>query len=476
MSTDTTEWNETEQASGYDVDLAVVGSGGAAMAAGITARKAGCSVVLIERETLGGTCVNVGCVPSKTLLAAVGARHAALTNPFSGVPTSAEGVDFAALVAQKSELINSLREHKYADVAEAWEFSVVAGEARFTDSETLEVDGKRLRARAYLIATGSKPSVTGIAGIEDVDYLTSTTAMELDEVPESLVVIGGGYVGMEQAQMFAHLGARVTVVGRLAPNAEEELRQVMAESFAEDGITVIEHRALSVRPTDEGQVTVSTSDGSEVTAQRILVATGRRAVTNALNLTAARVETDERGFICIDAHQRTTNRRVFAAGDVAGTPQFVYVAAASGRVAAANALAGAPQAAKGAVDYTGLPAVTFTRPQMASTGLTENEAIQQGYPCACRTLSLEDVPRALVNRDTRGAVKVIADASTGRVLGVHAVAEGAGEIMLAATYAIKTGMTVDDLADTWAPYLTMSESLRLAAGLFRGDLPTSCCA
>ncbi len=461
---------------GYDVDLAVIGSGGAAMAAGIGARKADASVVLIERGTLGGTCVNVGCVPSKNLLAAAGARHAALTNPFAGVPTTAGGVDMSALVAQKEELIGRLREHKYGDVAEAWGFPVLVGEARFIDADTLEVDGKPLRARAYVIATGSQPSTTGIAGIEDVDYLTSTTAMELDEVPVSLVVIGGGYVGMEQAQLFAHLGSSVTVVGRLASNAEEELRQVMARVFAQDGITVIEHRALSVRAADDGHVTVTTTDGTEVTAQRLLLATGRRSETDRMNLPTAGVATDERGFILIDEHQRTTNPRVFAAGDVAGTPQFVYVAAASGRVAAANALAEEPEGAKASVDYTGLPAVTFTRPQMASAGLTEHEAIQAGHPCGCRTLSLDDVPRALVNRDTRGAVKVIADASTGRVLGVHAVADGAGEIMLAATYAIKAGMTVDELADTWAPYLTMSESLRLAAGLFRGELPTSCCA
>jgi mercuric reductase len=465
----------SEQNSDYDVDLAVIGSGGAAMAAGITARKADAKVVLIERGTLGGTCVNVGCVPSKTLLAAAGHRHAAQTNTFPGVPTTAGDTDFGALVAQKNELISQLREHKYADVAEAWDFPVLAGEARFIDEETLEVDGKPLRARAYIIATGSQPSVHGIAGVEDVDYLTSTTAMELDQLPESLVVIGGGYVGMEQAQLFAHLGAKVTTIGRLAPHAEPELRQLMADVFADDDITVIEHRATNVRSVEGGHVTVTTVDGSEVTAQRLLMATGRRPKTHAMNLTAAGIETDERGFVVIDAHQRTTNPRVFAAGDVAGTPQFVYVAAASGRVAAANAL-GAPESTKRSVDYTGMPAVTFTRPQMASAGLTEHEAIEQGYPCACRTLSLTDVPRALVNHDTRGAVKVIADASTRRVLGVHAVADGAGEIMLAATYAIKAGMTVDDLADTWAPYLTMSESLRLAAGLFQSDMPTSCCA
>ena len=465
----------------YDVDLAVIGSGGAAMAAGIGARKAGASVVLIERGRLGGTCVNVGCVPSKTLLAAAGVRHGALTNPFTGAPTSADGVDFGALVAQKEELIGRLRQHKYAEVADAWGFRVVTGEARFTGAETLDVDGQPLRARAYVIATGSQPSVAGLDGIEDVEYLTSTTAMELEQLPESLVVIGGGYVGMEQAQLFAHLGTQVSVMGALAGNAEPELRAVMAAVFADDGITVVEDRAAALEPRGGGAVSVTTTSGHEVSAERVLVATGRRAETSRLNLAAAGVETDERGFVRVDTHQETTNPRVYAAGDVAGTPQYVYVAAASGRAAAANALVTNGSIAATAVtletvDYTGLPAVMFTRPQLASAGLSEAQALAAGYSCACRTLSLDDVPRALVNRDTRGAVKLIADASTGRVLGVHAAADRAGELMLAATYAIKAQMTVDDLADTWAPYLTMAESLRLVAGLFRNELPTSCCA
>ena len=457
------------------VDLAVIGSGGAAMAAGIAARQAGATVVLVERGVLGGTCVNVGCVPSKTLLAAAGARHAALTSPFGGAPTSANGVDLGALVAQKTELVGWLRQHKYADVADAWGFPVLAGEARFVDKDTLTVAGKPLRARGYVIATGSGPHTGGIDGIEGVDYLTSTTAMELTEMPDSLVVIGGGYVGMEQAQLFAHLGARVTLAGRLAPHAEPELRAVMARVFADDGITVIEEHATRVEPTHDGLVTVTTSSGREATGHRLLVATGRRPDTTALDLAAAGVDTDARGFITIDEHQRTTNPKMYAAGDVAGTPQYVYVAAAAGRVAAINAL-GPDTTPAESVDYTGLPAVMFTRPQLASAGLTEEQALARGHDCACRVLALDDVPRALVNHDTRGAVKLVADAATGKVLGVHAVADGAGEMMLAATYAIKAGMTVDNLADTWAPYLTMAESLRLAAGLFRNDLPTSCCA
>ncbi|SFE43262.1 mercury(II) reductase [Blastococcus tunisiensis] len=459
----------------YDLDLAVIGSGGAAMSAAIAARQAGASVVLIERGILGGTCVNVGCVPSKTLLAAAGARHGAATNPFAGVPTTADGVDLGALIGQKDELIAGMRQAKYADVAAAYGFEVRSGEARFLDSDTIAVNEKPLRGRAYLLATGSEPARPDLPGLDQVDYLTSTTAMEQAELPESLVVIGGGYVGLEQAQLFAHLGASVTLVGRLAPQAEPELAEILRQVFADDGITVLEEHATEVR-SDSGGVLVTTASAQEVRGQRLLVATGRRARTEALDLDAGDVKTDARGFIAIDEHQRTSNPRVFAAGDVSGAPQYVYVAAAGGRVAALNALAASPAQAQARIDYTGLPAVIFTKPQLASAGLSETEAIQQGHVCECRVLGFDDVPRALVNRDTRGALKLVADAETGRVLGVHAVADGAGEIMLAATYAIKAAMTVDELADTWAPYLTMAESLRIAAGLFRNQMPTSCCA
>ena len=457
-----------------EADLVVIGSGGAAMAAAIAARQAGAQVVVVERDTLGGTCVNVGCVPSKMLLAAAGLRHGATNNPFAGVATSAGGVDLAELVAQKDDLIAGMRQAKYADVAAAYGFPVRYGQARFVDRDTVLVDGQALRADTYLVATGSVPAVPDLPGLAEVDPLTSTTAMELQAVPESLVVIGGGYVGMEQAQLFAHLGARVTVVGRLAPQAEPELAEELRRIFADDGITVVEERATAVSGHDG--VTVTTIAGTQVRAQRLLVATGRRARTDGLDLDAAGVLTDARGFVVTDEHQRTSNPRVFAAGDVSGAPQYVYVAAANGRVAALNALGGDGGVEPATVDYSGLPAVVFTRPQLASAGLTEAEAIAAGHRCECRVLGLADVPRALVNRDTRGAVKVVADADTGGVLGVHALADGAGEMMLAATYAIRAGMTVDDLADTWAPYLTMAESLRIAAGLFRNQMPTSCCA
>lgn len=453
-----------------EFDLAVIGTGGAAMSAAIHARLEGASVVAIESGTLGGTCVNVGCVPSKTLLAAAHTRHAALTNPFSGAPTSADEVDLAALVQQKDDLVGLLRQTKYADIAAAYGFDIAHGVARFTGPGTLVVDGQPVHAKAYLVATGAEPYLPAIPGLEQVDFLTSTTAMQMTELPASLVVIGGGFVGLEQAQFFARLGVEVTIIGRLAPYAEPELSSELRKVFVADGITVINDRAVSITQSG-GPVRVRTRTGKEATGDQVLVATGRTPRTDLLDLAAAGVETDERGFVTVDAQQRTTNPIVFAAGDVTPAPEYVYVAAMAGKIAARNALGHHEQ-----VDYTGLPAVLFTNPQLASAGITEAEAIAAGYRCACRYLRLADVPRAITTHNTRGGIKIVADADTGKVLGVHALAENAGEMMLAATYAILAGFTVTQLADTWAPYLTMAEGIRLTANLFRNELPTSCCA
>jgi len=452
-------------------DLIVIGTGGAAMAAGIEARGRGRTVLLVEHGALGGTCLNIGCVPSKNLLAAAAQRHRAMSDrSFPMVATSTGKVDLPALVAQKQDLIESMRKSKYAAVADAHGFPITYGHARFIDEQTLAVDGERLTAPAYVVATGTAPHIPDLPGLHGIDYLTSTTAMEMTELPASMVVIGGGYVGLEQAQLWAHLGAQVTLVGRFAPHAEPEVADVLRGVFHDDGIPWVQDRAVAVEKTPDG-VTVHTGDGTQVTGQRLLVATGRVADTGGLGLDAAGVAVDDHGFIVVDAHQRTTNPRVFAAGDVSGAPQHVYVAAQTGHTAAAGAL-GEPAT----VDYRGLPAVTFTTPQLASAGLTEQQALAAGHPCDCRVLSAHDIPRALVNRDTRGVLKLVTHARTGKILGVHAALDGAGDVMLAATYAIKYGLTVDDLADTWAPYLTMSEALRICAGLFRSDKPTSCCA
>jgi mercuric reductase len=469
-------------------DLAIIGSGGAAFAAAITARDAGPSVVMIERGTVGGTCVNTGCVPSKALLAAAAARHDAATQPFPGIATQAGPVDRAALAGGKDELVAAMRAGKYTALAADYGWEIIAGTARFTggaDAPALQVrlnDGGTATVEAghYLVATGAAPWIPPIAGLEEAGYLTSATAMELTGLPESMLVIGGNAVGLELAQMFARLGVRVTIaeaLDRLAPFDEPEVSAAIEDVFDDEGIGILTAAAVtSVRgDATVRSVTVTTAGGPEreLACGQILVAAGRRPATAGLNLDAAGVKTGGRGEIITDESGRTANPRIWAAGDVTGGPQFVYVAAAQGSRAAANALGDAGRT----VDYAALPRVTFTSPAIASAGLTEAELIRQGVACDCRVLPLSAVPRAVVARDTRGMVKLVAEAGTGRVRGVHAVADGAGEMITAASCAIRAQMTVADLAEAWAPYLTMSEGLRLAAQAFTRDVARlSCCA
>jgi mercuric reductase len=456
----------------FDYDLAIIGSGGAAFAAAIHARRLGARVVMIERGTVGGTCVNVGCVPSKTLLAGAKAFHTAISHPFVGLPTEVGPVDLAALIAQKNDLITEMRQHKYLDLAASYGFEIINGEARFTNPTTVAVDDREIRARAYLIATGADPAIPSLPGHKEAGYLTSTTAMELTTVPKRLVTIGGGFVGLEQSQLFARLGAEVTIIGRIAPRAEPELAGRLRQILIDEGIHVLSAHATAVEERN-GTKVVHTDDGATVEGDAILVATGREARVDALDLAKADIELDGNGFIKVDDTLRTTNQQVFAVGDVAGGPQFVYVAAAQGHLAAQNALRGGHET----LDYTGLPDVVFTDPQLARAGMTEAQALAAGYRCDCRLLGLDNVPRGLVNHDVRGAIKLIADRQTGKVLGVHALADGAGDLILAGVYAIKFGLTVSDLANTWAPYLTMSEALKLVAQSFTTPVDQlSCCA
>jgi mercuric reductase len=469
-------------------DLAIIGSGGAAFAAAITARDASASVVMIERGTVGGTCVNTGCVPSKALLAAAAARHDAASQQFPGIATQAGPVDMAALADGKDELVAAMRASKYTGLAADYGWEIIAGTARFTggpDAPVLQVrrsDGGTVTIEAgqYLVATGAAPCIPPIAGLEQAGYLTSATAMELTELPESMLVVGGNAVGLELAQLFARLGTRITIaeaLDRLAPFGEPEISAAIEDAFDEEGIAILTTATVtSVRGDATARsVTIKMADGPEreLAYEQILVAAGRRPVTAGLNLDAAGVKTGWRGEIVTDESGRTVNPRIWAAGDVTGAPQFVYVAAAQGSVAASNALLDTERA----VDYTALPQVTFTSPAIASAGLTEAELLRRGVACDCRVLPLSAVPRAIVARDTRGVVKLVAEAGTGRVRGVHAVADGAGEMITAASYAIHAGMTVADLAEAWAPYLTISEGLRLAAQAFTRDVARlSCCA
>ena len=469
-------------------DLAIIGSGGGAFAAAIRATTLGRSVVMIERGTFGGTCVNTGCVPSKALLAAAEARHIAAdaTARFPGIATAAEPVDMPALVGGKQVLVESMRSEKYIDVADSYGWQVRRGNAAFVgtpEAPVLEVtaaDGtvETIEADQYLIATGSRPWTPPIKRLEEVGYLTSTTAMELTEVPESLLVLGGGYVALEQAQLFARLGSEVTVLARsrLASKEEPEVSKALQEVFADEAIRVVRHAVptQAVRDAASGQVVVTadvSGEEQEFRDDQVLVALGRRPVTDGLNLDAVAVDTGELGEVVVTDRLQSSNPRIWAAGDVTGHPEFVYVAAHHGTMVAENAFADADRS----VNYTRLPRVTFTNPAIGVVGLTEKDVLAAGIRCDCRVLPLHHVPRALVNRDTRGFIKIVVNADTGEILGLTAVAKDAGELAAAGVHIL--GKTITEVADAWAPYLTMAEGIRIAAKSFTTDpSQLSCCA
>lgn len=465
---------DAADAGSYDYDLAIVGSGGGAFAAAIAARRRDLRVVMVERDVIGGTCVNVGCIPSKALLAAAEACHRAANGRFPGIRTDAGPVDMPTLIAAKDDLVADVRQRKYIDLADEYGFELVEGSARFVGGPALDVDGRRIVAGHYLVATGAEPAIPDVPGLRESGYLTSTTAMELDRAPASLVVIGGGYVGIEQAQLFAHLGSRVTMLvrSRLARGEEPEVRDVIRHAFADEGITVHEG-VMPDRVRGDGDEVVVVAGGEEFRTEHVLVATGRRPRTDGLGLAGIGVELGRRGEILVDDELATSDPRVWAAGDVTGQPQFVYVAAKHGGLVVENAFDGAGKR----LDYSALPRITFTNPTIASAGLTEAQAHEQGLECECRVLPLEHVPRAIVSRNTRGLVKLVAEREGGRIIGVHIIGAGAGDVILAGSLAIQTGMTVEQLAAGWNPYLTLGEGLYLAAQSFHRDPgKLSCCA
>ncbi len=463
-----------EDKDAHDYDLAIVGSGGGAFSAAIAARERGLRVVMIERDTVGGTCVNVGCIPSKALLAAADAGDRAGQHRFPGITTEAGPVDFAALIAGKTEIVDGLRQEKYLNLAEEYGFQIIEGSARFVDGPALEVDGRPIEAAHYLIATGAEPYIPDIPGIADVGCLTSTTAMELDHLPASMLVLGGGYVALEQAQLFAHLGARVTMLVRsqLARTEEPEIAQSLREVLVADGI-VVHEGVIPEEVWRDGREIVLRGDGREFRAEQLLVATGRSPRTAELGLEAVGVQIGERGEVIVEDDMSTANPRVWAAGDVTGHPQFVYVAAKHGGLVVENAF----EQAGRRIDYAAMPRITFTTPTIASAGLTEAEALERGLDCESRVLDLENVPRAIVSRNTRGLIKLVAERESGRIVGVHLLADGAGDAILAGVYAIEAGRTVEQLAAGWNPYLTIGEGIHLAAQSFTRDpSKLSCCA
>ena len=462
-----------------NLHIAVIGSGGAAMAAALKAAERGARITLIERGIIGGTCVNTGCVPSKIMIRAAHIAHLRTESPFDGgVSAQIPKVDRAKLLQQQQTRVEELRDAKYEGILrDQTAITVLNGEARFVDANNLVVQlneggEQNVHFDRAFIGTGARPAEPSIPGLAETPYLTSTSALALITVPERLIVIGAGFVALELAQAFARLDSKVTVLARsrLLSGEEPAIGEAIEAAFRREGIEVLKQTQASRVDYTDNEFVIETNAGT-LRADQLLVATGRIPNTENLNLAGIGVETS-RGAIQVDGQLQTTVPGVYAAGDCTDQPQFVYVAAAGGSRAAVNMTGG-----EATLDLSAMPGVMFTDPQVATVGLTEAEALKQGYNVDTRLLDLENVPRALVNFDTHGFIKMVAERDSGRLLGVQAVAGGAGELIQTAVIALRSRMTVQDIGDELFPYLTMVEGLKLCAQTFTKDVKQlSCCA
>ncbi|MBI4512608.1 MAG: mercury(II) reductase [Gemmatimonadetes bacterium] len=461
-------------------DLLVLGAGSAAFAGAIRARDLGARVAIVERKTLGGTCVNRGCIPSKNLLRAAELAGAALHEGFPGIRVRGELVDYGAVVQQKRDLVADLRKMKYEDLLAEYGIDLIQGHARFRSALEVEVDAEVYTADRFLVATGGRPLIPPIPGLSEAPYLTSSGALELEKVAPRLVVIGGGYIGVELAQMFARFGSRVTIIEmlpRIIANHEPEQSAELARHLEAEGIVIrTGMMVVGVRRDGAGVVVRARGEGreEEFRADSMLVAAGIMPNTDDLGADAAGVALDARGAIVVDEEMRTSVPHIYAAGDCTTVgPALVTTAAHTAAIAVQNALNGTARK----VDLRAVPSAIFTDPQVASVGMREEEARARGFKVRAEVVPLSLVPKALAIRDTRGLVKMIVEEETQRILGVHMVAPLAADLIHEATLAVRFGLTAQDLVDTIHVYPTLSEALKLVAQAFTRDVAKlSCCA
>lgn len=470
-------------------DLIILGSGSTAFAAALRAAELGKTAVMTEARIVGGTCANRGCLPSKNLIEAARIVYESAHPRYPGLTPAKMGLDFRALVQQKDEVVHSYRKKKYESLVRG-RISIEEGHVQFADAHTVEVDGKRLTGEKILIATGSRPVKPEIQGLDGVPYITSDLltadeSAELVDLPESLVIIGGGYIALELGQMFRRFGSEVTILERdkqlLAHGYEPEVGQEIGRIFESEGIHVATRATIQrVRQANGRPVVVASVNGREreFRAAKLLVATGRRPNSDQIAIERAGVQTNENGEIIVDENLRTNVPHIFAAGDVIGretrSQMATPVGSHDGGIATHNALSDEePQR----VNHRVIPRAIFTDPQIGIVGLTEKQAIAEGHSCWCNTIPMSLVPRAGAIRDTRGIVKMVADDKTEEVLGVSIVGLNAGEVIHEAAMGLRFRAKVRDFIDLLHVYPTMAEALKIVAiSRFKNPAKLSCCA
>lgn len=467
-------------------DLVIVGAGAAGFAAAIKASELSegrLNILMVSAGKLGGTCVNVGCVPSKYLIEAAKHYHSSHIALFDGIRPKGADVDFGRVMDSLRKFVDSLRNEKYADVMKHYgNVELLEGRGRFTSAHTLAVEnGKEVREISFqkaLIATGSRPFVPDIPGLGGVGYYTTETIWGLSHLPESMLVVGGGAVGLEISQAMQRLGCQVTLVevlDRILPNMEPEISATLADVLTGEGMRIIT-KARVVEFSKHGghsRAMVVTNEGRQtIEADAILLGTGRIPNTDGLGLEKCGVDVDRRGFIKVDEKMRTSTPHIYAAGDcVSKKLMLETLSAREGVVAASNIV----EEGSASMDYSAVPFVVFTEPQVASVGLAEREVVERFGACSCRVVDMETVAKARMTGG-RGMAKLVIAPDNGRVLGMHIVSPNAAEYITEAALYIKNGETIMDIVDTVHVFPTYAEVVKLSAQAFFRPLERmSCC-
>lgn len=443
-------------------DLCVIGAGSGGLAVAAGAAQLGAEVVLVELGTMGGDCLNFGCVPSKSLLAAARLADLWRRAPQFGLSYMPPRVDFAEVGDSVEQVIARLAPNDSVERFERLGVTVLRAEARFTSPRTARAGAFEIRSRRFVIATGSHPVIPPIPGLRQVPFLTNETVFANRELPEHLIVIGGGPLGLEMAQAHRRLGSRVTVtdIGPLLPRDDPELVALLAERLASEGIALRAQVRIAAVEIDGMGVALHLADGERIAGSHLLVAAGRQANIAALDLPAAGIVAGPQG-IAVDARLRTANRRAYAVGDVAGGPQFTHAALYQAGIVIRNALFRIPAR----VDYRALPRVTYTDPELAQVGQSEAAARETGRPLRVLRWAFAENDRAQTERDTAGLVKVVAGRD-GRILGASILGTGAGDLITPWALAISQRLKIRALANLVVPYPTRSEAGKRAAGSF----------
>jgi dihydrolipoamide dehydrogenase len=450
-----------------DYDLLVLGGGMAGLPVAMKCAYSGMETALVEEDLLGGTCLNRGCIPTKTMLRSAEVAHLARRSEEFGIEIDADiTANLEAIVQRKDDIVESIREGAYENVADHDGVDLIEERGTFESPEELRVGDRRISADRIVINTGARPARPAIDGLDDVEVLDSTDMLFLDTVPDSLAVIGGGYVGTEYAQMYSRFGADVTLFqrgDRLLPREEPAVSTVIEDVFTDEGIDVRTEAAVTKLASD-GEGVVLEADGPdgivETTVSEVLLAAGRHPNTDDIGLEQAGVETDERGFVETDDSFRTTADDVYAIGDVSGPPMFTHSARDDADLLYRQLAKDEEISTEGRV----VPWAVFTDPQVGHVGLTEQEARDEGYEVGIGRQDFADQGKPKALGETEGFVKLVTDADTHELLGAHVVGEQGAEIVHELVLAIELGATADQVAETMHIHPTLPESINSAAG------------